>query len=344
VENRDMNTGQHDHDFETLTDGQFLRRAVLKTLEGRPNNSSKVDDLPKHVLRHVGKVLRGRQHRRFETRVRQVTGGLKRAGAVEQYSTARNSRVRLTHTYLVSRGPRRSAAKLPSEGTRLPSEESVSAHGDVDLAAPASPPSSPLSTQQLRNAEIPDLPDILEPEPEEAHPGSEPAPVGDDTAYLLSVLTEDQDEVSASTKLGPRPPAPAGAVDTDAYFEAMLAALNRTKGVQAERTYSEIRIELSTVAEIFPANLTVKYVRPRRTFVAESGFPLVEGAALDLLRLCGTSEFSSTIGAKELKGAPSFVVRRLIGIHSATPEYIAEIALQFVDDTRQVAELLGRYR
>jgi hypothetical protein len=326
-----------------MPDSTTLKKAIVTTLENRPNTSCKVDTLPAYVLRTLGDQARGSRRKRIIANLNRAVGDLKRARIVEEY-VATNRRVRLSRDY-----GKRWEAHL--KRTRHCSTQS----GQIELFPNPTKPISPESwsddesdldgdLDEIRTLSLPPLP--------EAKYKPESVELSDDDPVSISRTTED-DEVEGildsllhpnrtSDDAPPESPEEPDRLPDEGLWRKLGDALS------GREDYA---------VECFPGGMQILFTTRNSTDVVEIGLlnaqgllrmtsflPFREGVALQLLHLTDDSAWTSIPSVTNDGGLLKFSFRR--SLH-ATRAPVDEIAAQldcFISEVKRARMVISYER
>lgn len=306
-----------------------MKTAIVRVLEKRPNNSCMRDHLPKLIFKYLRVRPLGIQRQEATQKLMKAMGQLKLAKVIKEYQ-AKNRRLRLTDQYdlLFQKHIRRMSKRKDPQFSFDPPEET----GPVDDLE--------LETVPGPSYHLPPLPEPLgddgaEDEAESILQNTEssfPMLGGDEDEHLFGVLTTPGDGVEMQTK----PTDESGDRLEGIGFQGLVSELDKLPGVTSRLRLGEIELLLDVDGNVVKISLV--FDSKRKGFAAIAFLPLVQSAAVPLLKLFGMQDLKSslTIGIRRLE--EQFWIKEFIPWDS---EWAIQSRIQ--EFLREVAEVAGEY-
>jgi len=304
-----------------------MKTAIVQVLEKRPNNSCMRDHLPKLIFNYLGVRPKGIQRQDATRKLRKAMGILKLAMVIKGYQ-ATNKRLRLTdhhdqsfQKHIKRMSKRKAPSSDPDQFSLYPPQET----GPVD--------DLDLETIPGSNYHLPPLPKPLDDDgaADEAESilqkteSRSPMLEGDEDEHLFEVLTAPGGEV----EMQPRPTDESGERLQRIGFQGLVSELDKLPGVTSRLRLGEIELLLDVDGSVVKISLV--FDSERKGFSAIAFLPLVQRAAVPLLKLFGMQELKSslTIGIRGLE--EQFWIKEFIPwdsewtIQSRIQEFLREV-------------------
>lgn len=311
-----------------------LKGAIVSTLEGRPHHSCKLADLPKHVLKHLGKVLLGKARKEFCRGLTQAVRQLASAKVVEPYKS-KNRRVRLLEDFAdeFEMHKLRTASRSPSSDPHRSAHPAESGTGSLnDLLDSASAMANKVGAlpELQTDTGLSEADD-----PAGAWVEDEGVDSDAETGRLLDVMTSHSKGPQVESLPTTQESLPAVEADVLAELETALEAMN---GVQTKRRFQELLVEVSLAQEPFLA--TVSYDPLRHQVQVRALLPYVEEAATELLARFGQLECTGTLGTATNMGERQYIVHGAFSSIDHNATHISGAVQQVLMEAVRAAEIL----
>jgi hypothetical protein len=317
-----------------------LRKAVVGTLEGRPNHSCKKNVLPNLVCTYLGVSLTGNIRKKLKHEINLIVAALKRANIIEEYR-AKNIRCRLAPSFseglarLLNRGSGEEVcfdSSNPDEKIRKPNLPQDLSDEEVTVEATYLPPLSDTIESPLF--------DLDEDE-------------GDEGDYYLDTTTDDEPpgseadilEIMSGTDL------PETEVDDEDSEQSnnrtvdpynKIAAIVKTytsshPSLQYEPQFNHVRLALTVSGvEIF---VKVSFSRRLRTIHFRVLFPDVSITPEEILLQTANDQFTCIPGLKKDITGTTLQLRRDVMLTSELEQLVPDTLDEVINDAVDMVHL-----
>lgn len=330
-----------------------LKGAIVETLESRPNNSCKRDNLTTEVLRTVWPGLRGEKRKIFEKRITTALARLRRAKVVKQYQTSKNVRIRLTNNYITQLERLKSNWKRQLEKAIAESDNKDEIIQQDDFRETPLSASVLDKTKQIKTSssynyskiKLPDLPEIVDPDfhanqnDQDAY--EEEFEHDEDTKRLLGVLTNDNPQDNDSVK--PQEEAFQDQIDAGDSLEFLETIFENNNHFEINSVFLNT-LQVTVKHPSRPFEFKIEHNPEFNRFIVKSYFEIIKKSVSALFALAGKDDFTSTLGTTIINDKRLFVIHKTLSTLYTNPKQISEMIIQSLSEMIKINEIIKRHK
>ena len=344
-----------------------IRRAIVETLESRPNQSCKKSDLDNLVCQHLNILLRGNKRKGLKKKIRQIINALVRANIITAYRV-KNQRYRLDADYqpkLNNMLKRRDGNEIYYDSGKSDTQtnannssrkepyifdntpESTSSVPDSSFPVETDPIEDDDESELLdQNINLPDLPDSVDPsfyeeaqdEDDEDEQDQEYEDYADSDIDPLDILMDKPRNDPNTDQLL----TPTTHISTDDFtFKALRSMIASYIENHPDFESDAVRNKIQMITCMEDVNIFITIAIDRHTsqvtFRAE--LQNLEVSPEDILNASAEDKFNCIPGCTKSNNHPLIQLRRLIPLLHIDSSRVVEAIDDIVDDSETLIEL-----